>query len=63
MGEKSHNISLHESTLKMILNLLTEELDVWEVNSPERSEILSTIAIIEWQTGIQKKSRPEVEKP
>jgi len=41
-----------------ILNLLTEELDVWEKESPDYNQIDAMISAIEAETGIRKKANP-----
>jgi len=64
MGEKSFAVMLDKSEWRRILNLLTEELDVWEPSSTEYRKLIFTIWKITDSTGIQKKIRPsEVEKP
>jgi len=61
MGEKG--VQLPEVYWRRILNLLTEELEVWEPKNADHKRIRAMIFQIESQTGIKKKPRPEVEKP
>jgi hypothetical protein len=58
MGEKK--VQLPEIYWCRILNLLTEELDVWERTSQEYKQLQAIIFQIKKQSGI--KPRPEVEK-
>jgi len=53
MYEKS--VQLPEGEWRRILNLLDEELGVWEAESEESIRILRTMRVIESQTGIRKK--------
>jgi hypothetical protein len=53
MYEKS--VQLPEGEWRRILNLLDEELGVWEAESEESIRILRTMRAIESQTGIRKK--------
>ena len=48
---------------RRILNLLTEELEVWEPTSGDCADILATILMIETQTGIRKKISFEKSNP
>ena len=60
MGEKT--TQLPEEYWCRILNLLTEELDVWEPKSADHKQIRAMIFQIESQTGIKKKPRPEADR-
>ena len=61
MGEIE--VRLIDPYWRRILNLLNEELDVWDKESIDYSQVYDIIVRIEMQTGIRKKPRPEVEKP
>ena len=60
MGEIE--VRLIDPYWRRILNLLNEELDVWDKESIDYSQVYDIIVRIEMQTGIRKKPRPEVEK-
>ena len=55
--------SLPTAYWRRILNLLNEELEVWDEKSIEHDMLTDSIFLIEKQTDIRKKPRPEVEKP
>jgi len=51
----THSVQFPDPVWKLILNLLNEELDVWEKDSSTYALITVTIRTIEYQTGIRKK--------
>lgn len=54
MSDLILNVGLPASVWRSILNLLTEELDVWPADSDEYRNFQATISLIERRTGIRK---------
>ncbi len=51
------SLRLPEEDVRRILNLLTEELDVWDAGSSDHEDIVLLIAWIESETGIKKRAK------
>jgi hypothetical protein len=54
-----HTVRLEDNGWRLILNLLNEELDVWENDSTTYAFVTVTIRTIEIQTGLRKKAAPD----
>lgn len=59
-AEHTHTVRLEDNGWKLILNLLTEELDVWDKDSSMYGFVTVTIQTIEIRTGLRKKRAPRL---